>query len=82
VTQKNASLVEESTASLGSVDRQVDELLNVVDFFSVGQAGVRALHAGLAKRVGAVPEPGTAGRTAPFAGAPRGGAPVGNWKGF
>ncbi|HET6278019.1 MAG TPA: methyl-accepting chemotaxis protein [Candidatus Polarisedimenticolia bacterium] len=53
VTQKNASLVEESTASLSAVDRQVDGMLEVVSFFNVGHAGVRDLQADLARRVGA-----------------------------
>jgi methyl-accepting chemotaxis protein len=52
VTQKNASLVEESTASLSAVDRQVDGMLEVVSFFNVAHAGVRDLQADLAKRVG------------------------------
>jgi methyl-accepting chemotaxis protein len=51
VTQKNASLVEESTASLSAVDRQVDGMLEVVSFFNVAHAGVRDLQADLAKRV-------------------------------
>ena len=55
VTQKNASLVEESTASLSAVDRQVDGMLEVVSFFNVAHAGVRDLQADLAKRVGALP---------------------------
>jgi len=33
VTHKNAALVEESTASLTSVDQQVDQLLKVIAFF-------------------------------------------------
>jgi len=53
VTQKNASLVEESTASLSSVDRQVDGMLEVVSFFNVAHAGVRDLQADLAKRIAA-----------------------------
>jgi methyl-accepting chemotaxis protein len=57
VTQKNASLVEESTASLSAVDRQVDGMLEVVSFFSVAHAGVRDLQADLAKRVGAQSRP-------------------------
>jgi methyl-accepting chemotaxis protein len=52
VTQKNASLVEESTASLAAVDRQVDGMLEVVSFFNVAHAGVRELQADLAKRMG------------------------------
>jgi methyl-accepting chemotaxis protein len=59
VTQKNASLVEESTASLSAVDRQVDGMLEVVSFFNVAHAGVRDLQADLAKRMGArANEPG------------------------
>jgi methyl-accepting chemotaxis protein len=49
VTQKNASLVEESTASLSAVDRQVDGMLDVVSFFHIAQ-GAQELQAG---RVGA-----------------------------
>jgi PAS domain S-box-containing protein len=37
VTHKNAALVEESTASLTSVDQQVDQLLNVISFFKTTQ---------------------------------------------
>src|SRR5262245_16852554 len=54
VTQKNASLVDESTASLSAVDRQVDGMLDVVSFFHVTQ-GAHELQAGLARRVGAAP---------------------------
>ena len=36
VTQKNAALVEESTTSLTSVDQQVEELMQLVDFFQTG----------------------------------------------
>jgi len=36
VTQKNASLVEETTASLGAVDKQVERLMRVVAFFRGG----------------------------------------------
>ncbi|MGH6930315.1 MAG: hypothetical protein ACREEV_18500, partial [Dongiaceae bacterium] len=60
VTQKNASLVEESTASLAAVDRQVDGMLEVVSFFNVAHAGVRELQIDLARRMG---EP--AGRSRP-----------------
>lgn len=51
VTQKNASLVEESTASLNAVDRQVDEIMNVVSFFRVDESGARGLQSRLAERV-------------------------------
>jgi methyl-accepting chemotaxis protein len=37
VTQKNAALVEESTASLNAVDQQIESLLEVVSFFSTGE---------------------------------------------
>jgi methyl-accepting chemotaxis protein len=53
VTQKNASLVEESTASLSSVDRQVDGILEVVSFFDIAHSFARDLQAGLYQRVGA-----------------------------
>jgi methyl-accepting chemotaxis protein len=83
VTQKNASLVEESTASLSSVDRQVDGMLEVVSFFNVAHAGVRELQADLAKRMSARPaEP--AAKPAPAA-EPRTPAPrtaADRWKGF
>jgi methyl-accepting chemotaxis protein len=36
VTQKNASLVEASTASLAAVDQQIERLLDVVGFFDTG----------------------------------------------
>jgi len=57
VTQKNASLVEESTTSLSSVDRQLNRILEVVSFFNVDDAGARELQAGLAKRLGAASQP-------------------------
>ena len=83
VTQKNASLVEESTASLGAVDRQVDGMLEVVSFFNVAHAGVRELQADLAKRMSARPaEP--AAKPAPAE--PRPAVPpraaADRWKGF
>jgi methyl-accepting chemotaxis protein len=37
VTQKNAQLVEESSAALASVDQQAEELATLVKFFSVGE---------------------------------------------
>jgi methyl-accepting chemotaxis protein len=62
VTQKNAALVEESTASLTSVDSQVDSVARVISFFEAGAAalsdqrhggrqGVRALQSGLSGRL-------------------------------
>jgi methyl-accepting chemotaxis protein len=56
VAQKNAALVEESTASLDSVDQQVDGLLKVVNFFGSPQerpdaAGPRHLLTNLRRRV-------------------------------
>jgi len=36
VTQKNAQLVEESSAALTSVDQQAEELATLVKFFSIG----------------------------------------------
>jgi methyl-accepting chemotaxis protein len=33
VTQKNASLVDESTASLASVDQQAEQMLRLISFF-------------------------------------------------
>jgi methyl-accepting chemotaxis protein len=84
VTQKNASLVEESTASLAAVDRQVDGMLEVVSFFNVAHAGVRELQADLAKRMGAragepAAKPAPAAEPRPAA-APR--AAADRWKGF
>jgi methyl-accepting chemotaxis protein len=84
VTQKNASLVEESTASLSSVDRQVDGMLEVVSFFNVAHAGVRDLQADLARRMG--PRAGEpAAKPAPAEPRPVGGKPrtsSDRWKGF
>lgn len=58
VTQKNAALVEETTAALGAVDRQVEELADVAAFFSGGRrfaampkTAAKALQADLAARV-------------------------------
>ena len=63
VTQKNAALVEESTAALGAVDSQVNELALVAGFFGgVGtsgqsaRAGARTLQKALPGRVGAASE--------------------------
>jgi PAS domain S-box-containing protein len=43
VTHKNAALVEESSASLASVDQQAEQLLDVIAFFKTsGRAPVRA----------------------------------------
>ena len=38
VTQKNASLVEETTATIGSVDDQVESVADVTAFFNAGDA--------------------------------------------
>jgi methyl-accepting chemotaxis protein len=61
VTQKNAALVEESTASLTSVDTQVDGVAQVMGFFAVGDSerptagiapqGARALQSQLPRRL-------------------------------
>jgi methyl-accepting chemotaxis protein len=83
VTQKNASLVEESTASLSAVDRQVDGMLEVVSFFNVAHAGVRELQADLAKRTGArdlAAKPAPPAAEQRPAAAPR--AAADRWKGF
>ena len=48
VTQRNAALVEESTAALGAVDNQVNELALVAGFF--GGVGTSALSAGAGAR--------------------------------
>ena len=84
VTQKNASLVEESTASLASVDRQVDGMLEVVSFFNEAHAGIRELQTDLAKRMSArIGEP--PGKSAPIAEHRHAGAsrtPADRWKGF
>ncbi|MFM9844483.1 MAG: methyl-accepting chemotaxis protein [Dongiaceae bacterium] len=39
VTQKNAALVEQTTAALGAVDRQMEELLTVIETASGDRAG-------------------------------------------
>jgi hypothetical protein len=72
VTQKNAALVEETTAALGAVDRQVEELADVAAFFSGGRrfaatpkTTARTLQGDLAARVEA---PGETGAVAPQAG--------------
>jgi len=63
VTQKNAALVEESTAALSAVDGQVGELAAVAGFFARGRvdvsavrASAKALQAALPTRVGAAME--------------------------
>jgi methyl-accepting chemotaxis protein len=80
VTQKNASLVEESTASLSAVDRQVDGMLEVVSFFNVAHAGVRDLQADLARRIGAAAGKPSPAEHRPAASPPRPAAD--RWKGF
>ena len=84
VTQKNASLVEESTASLAAVDRQVDGMLEVVSFFNAAHAGVRELQADLAKRVATRPaEPAAKPAPAePRAAVGKSRTPPERWKGF
>ncbi|HEY7687295.1 MAG TPA: methyl-accepting chemotaxis protein [Dongiaceae bacterium] len=61
VTQKNAALVEESTASLTSVDAQVDGVARVIGFFQTGvesrsgrgaSQGARDLQSALPGRLG------------------------------
>src|SRR5262245_3038003 len=55
VTQKNAALVEETSASLNAVDRQVEELADVAAFFTGGaaktRAAARSLQADLSSRL-------------------------------
>jgi methyl-accepting chemotaxis protein len=87
VTQKNASLVEESTASLAAVDRQVDGMLEVVSFFNVAHAGVRDLQADLMRRVGeSAGQPRPLAEHRPAAPAARAAPPTARagdrWKGF
>jgi len=57
VTQKNAALVEESTASVNSVDRQMEQLSQAVRYLRTGgedaKADARLLQEGLGQRVGA-----------------------------
>jgi hypothetical protein len=61
VTQKNAALVEESTASVNSVDRQMEQLSRVVKYLRTGAEAAageprpeaRALQEGLSQRLGA-----------------------------
>jgi methyl-accepting chemotaxis protein len=75
VTQKNAALVEESTAALGAVDNQVNELALVAGFFggagasarSAG-AGTRTLQKSLPGRVGAATDAATPAAPAGAAG--------------
>jgi len=42
VTQKNASLVDESTASLASVDQQAEQMLRLISFFKTEARGKTA----------------------------------------
>jgi methyl-accepting chemotaxis protein len=63
VTQKNAALVEESTASVNSVDRQMEQLSRVVKYLRTGaeaagepRPDARLLQAGLTQRIGGEPE--------------------------
>jgi hypothetical protein len=59
VTQKNAALVEESTASVNSVDRQMEQLSRVVKYLRTGaeaaagepRPDARLLQAGLTQRI-------------------------------
>jgi methyl-accepting chemotaxis protein len=44
VTQKNASLVEETTATIGSVDDQVESVADVSEFFHGGGASAPIQH--------------------------------------
>lgn len=82
VTQKNASLVEESTASLNSVDRQVDEIMNVVSFFRLEERDARGIQSQLAQRV----EDGPPSASPPPVQQEQPAGPVrwgtGRWKGF
>jgi len=43
VTQKNASLVDESTASLASVDQQAEQMLRLISFFKTEARGMAAM---------------------------------------
>jgi methyl-accepting chemotaxis protein len=43
VTQKNASLVDESTASLASVDQQAEQMLRLISFFKTKARGIAAV---------------------------------------
>ena len=59
VTQKNAALVEESTASVNSVDRQMEQLSRVVRYLRTGadaasepRPEARVLQEGLNQRLG------------------------------
>ena len=58
VTQKNAALVEESTASVNSVDRQMEQLSQAVRLLRSGgdqdaqQPDARLLQEGLTQRLG------------------------------
>jgi hypothetical protein len=44
VPQKNASLVEETTATIGSVDDQVESVADVTAFFNGGGASAPVQH--------------------------------------
>jgi methyl-accepting chemotaxis protein len=50
VTQKNASLVEETTATIASVDEQVDTVVDVAGFFTGGSAAAPLLRPAPRKR--------------------------------
>ena len=59
VTQKNAALVEESTASVNSVDRQMEQLSQAVRYRRIGgedaKRDARLLQEGLSQRVDGEP---------------------------
>ena len=83
VTQKNAALVEESTASLTSVDAQVDGVARVISFFEAGAAalseqgvqGARALQSKLPRPLWpGGRQPGSTQRATRSRECPRGGA--------
>jgi methyl-accepting chemotaxis protein len=74
VTQKNAALVEETSAALGAVDAQVSELAGAAGFFAQGRGaavtartGARALQSALPGRVGGSPEGNELVESAPTA---------------
>jgi vacuolar-type H+-ATPase subunit E/Vma4 len=56
VTQKNAALVEESTASVNSVDRQIEQLSQAVRYLRTGgedtKGDARLVQEGLIQRIG------------------------------
>lgn len=70
-TQHNAALVEESSAAVSSVDKQVQDILEVTAFFNTGKSAgdAKAQQAALARQTGGTPVANSVGaaRTATLA---------------